>query len=185
MLWVGERTRRLDGAHLEFLRGVINPLGVKLGPNATAEDVVAICDTLDPDRVPGRVTLISRLGADRVESLLPPLIEAVIASGHPVVWACDPMHGNTFTSADGHKTRRFEDIWTELRGFFRVHREAGTWPGGVHVELTGDDVTECLGGAEEIFEDDLHQRYTTACDPRLNARQALDLAYRISELLRD
>jgi 3-deoxy-7-phosphoheptulonate synthase len=185
MLWVGERTRRLDGAHLEFLSGVINPLGAKIGPDATVEEVVGLCEILDPDRVPGRLTLIARLGADRVESLLPPLISAVAESGHPVVWACDPMHGNTFTSADGHKTRRFEDIWTELRGFFKVHRQAGTWPGGVHVELTGDDVTECLGGAEEILEGDLHQRYTTTCDPRLNARQALDLAYRITELLRD
>jgi 3-deoxy-7-phosphoheptulonate synthase len=185
MLWVGERTRRLDGAHLEFLSGVINPLGAKIGPEATVDQVVGICEILDPDRIPGRLTLIARLGADRVESLLPPLIDAVADSGHPVVWACDPMHGNTFTSTDGHKTRRFEDIWNELRGFFKVHRQAGTWPGGVHVELTGDDVTECLGGAEEIFEGDLHQRYTTTCDPRLNARQALDLAYRISELLRD
>jgi 3-deoxy-7-phosphoheptulonate synthase len=184
MLWVGERTRRLDGAHLQFLSGIINPLGAKIGPNATVDEVVGICDTLDPERVPGRLTLITRLGADRVEALLPPLIAAVAESGHPVVWACDPMHGNTFTSG-GRKTRRFEDIWNELRGFFKVHRQAGTWPGGVHVELTGDDVTECLGGAEEILEGDLHQRYTTACDPRLNARQALDLAYRISELLRD
>jgi 3-deoxy-7-phosphoheptulonate synthase len=185
MLWVGERTRRLDGAHLEFLSGVINPLGAKIGPDATVAEVVGICDILDPDRTPGRLTLIARLGAERVESLLPPLIAAVAESGHPVVWACDPMHGNTITSADGHKTRRFEDIWNELRGFFKVHRQSGTWPGGVHVELTGDDVTECLGGAEEILEGDLHQRYTTACDPRLNARQALDLAYRITELLRD
>jgi len=185
MLWVGERTRRLDGAHLEFLSGVINPLGAKIGPNATVDEVLGICEILNPERIPGRLTLIARLGADRVESLLPPLIQAMAESGHPVVWACDPMHGNTFTSTDGHKTRRFEDIWNELRGFFKVHRQAGTWPGGVHVELTGDDVTECLGGAEEIFEGDLHQRYTTTCDPRLNARQALDLAYRITELLRD
>jgi len=184
MLWVGERTRRLDGAHLQFLSGVLNPLGAKVGPNATPEEVVAICDILDPDKVPGRLTLITRLGADRVQSLLPPLIDAVREAGHPVVWACDPMHGNTFTSG-GRKTRRFEEIWTELRGFFKVHRDAGTWPGGVHIELTGGDVTECLGGAEEISEADLPQRYTTTCDPRLNARQALDLAYRITELLRD
>ncbi len=185
MLWVGERTRRLDGAHVKFLSGLLNPVGAKVGPSATPEELVALCEALDPDRVPGRLTLITRLGADRVEVLLPPLIEAVTASGHPVVWACDPMHGNTFVSSNGRKTRRFEDLWTELRGFFKVHREMGTWPGGVHVELTGDDVTECLGGAERISESDLDQRYTTTCDPRLNARQALDLAYRITELLRD
>ncbi len=185
MLWVGERTRRLDGAHVEFLSGLLNPVGAKIGPSATTEEVVGLCEALDPGRVPGRLTLITRLGADRVETLLPPLIEAVGASGHPVVWACDPMHGNTFVSSNGRKTRRFEDLWTELRGFFKVHRKMGTWPGGVHVELTGDDVTECLGGAERISESDLDQRYTTTCDPRLNARQALDLAYRITELLRD
>ncbi len=185
MLWVGERTRRLDGAHVEFLSGILNPVGAKVGPSATPDEVVGLCDALDPHRVPGRLTLITRLGAGRVEELLPPLIDAVNESGHPVVWACDPMHGNTFTSSSGRKTRNFEDIWTEVRGFFRVHRQKGTWPGGVHLELTGDDVTECLGGAEEISEADLDQRYTTTCDPRLNARQALDLAYRITELLRD
>jgi 3-deoxy-7-phosphoheptulonate synthase len=184
MLWVGERTRQLDGAHVEFLSGVINPLGAKLGPSATPDDVVALCARLDPDRTPGRLTLITRVGAGRVEELLPPLLDAVRAEGHPVVWQCDPMHGNTFTSDGGRKTRRFDDILAELRSFFAVHRGAGTWPGGVHVELTGDNVTECLGGAEEIFEDDLDQRYTTTCDPRLNARQSLDLAFRIAELLR-
>jgi 3-deoxy-7-phosphoheptulonate synthase len=185
MLWVGERTRRLDGAHVEFLSGILNPVGAKIGPSATPEEVVGLCEALDPGRVPGRLTLITRLGADRVDDLLPPLIDAVSESGHPVVWACDPMHGNTFTSSSGRKTRNFEDIWAEVRGFFRVHRQKGTWPGGVHLELTGDDVTECLGGAEEISEADLDQRYTTTCDPRLNARQALDLAYRITELLRE
>jgi 3-deoxy-7-phosphoheptulonate synthase len=185
LLWVGERTRQLDGAHVEFLSGVINPVAAKIGPSATPDDVVALCDRLDPTFVPGRLTLITRFGAGRVEGLLPPLLEAVNDSGHPVVWACDPMHGNTFTSEGGRKTRRFDDILTELREFFAVHRESGTWPGGVHVELTGDDVTECLGGAEVIAEEDLHQRYTTACDPRLNARQSLDLAFRVAELLRD
>jgi 3-deoxy-7-phosphoheptulonate synthase len=184
LLWVGERTRQLDGAHLEFLSGVINPVAVKLGPEATAEDVVGLCGRLNPGRVPGRLTLITRFGASRVEALLPPLLEAAAREGHPVVWACDPMHGNTFTSDGGKKTRRFDDILTELRGFFAVHRDRGSWPGGVHVELTGDDVTECLGGAEEILEADLGQRYTTACDPRLNARQSLDLAFRVAELLR-
>jgi 3-deoxy-7-phosphoheptulonate synthase len=185
LLWVGERTRQLDGAHVEFLRGVINPVGAKVGPTATPDEVVALCDRLDPDRTPGRLTLITRLGAGNVETLLPPLLAAVAESGHPVVWACDPMHGNTFTSEGGLKTRRFDDILSELRDFFAVHRAAGSWPGGVHVELTGDDVTECLGGAEEILEDHLDQRYTTTCDPRLNARQSLDLAFRVAELLRD
>jgi 3-deoxy-7-phosphoheptulonate synthase len=184
LLWIGERTRQLDGAHVEFLSGVVNPIGCKIGPTATPEEVVALCDRLDPSFLPGRLTLIARLGAESVETLLPPLIDAVAASGHPVVWASDPMHANTFTSG-GHKTRRFDDILAELRGFFAVHRRLGTWPGGVHVELTGDDVTECLGGAEEIFEGDLGQRYTTTCDPRLNARQSLDLAFRVAELLRD
>jgi 3-deoxy-7-phosphoheptulonate synthase len=185
LLWVGERTRQLDGAHVEFLSGVINPVAVKIGPSATADDVVALCDRLDPSFVPGRLTLITRFGAGRVGEHLPPLLEAVTASGHPVVWACDPMHGNTFTSASGHKTRRFDDILSEVREFFAVHRESGSWPGGVHVELTGDDVTECLGGAEVIEEEHLHRRYTTACDPRLNARQSIDLAFRLAELLRD
>ncbi len=184
LVWVGERTRQVDGAHVEFLSGVINPVGAKIGPSATADEVVALCDRLDPERTPGRLTLITRFGAGRVGELLPPLIEAVGASGHPVVWACDPMHGNTFVSDGGRKTRRFDDIMAELHEFFAVHRRLGTWPGGVHVELTGDDVTECLGGAEEIVEGDLHQRYLTACDPRLNARQSLDLAFGVAELLR-
>ncbi|MGH9092541.1 MAG: class II 3-deoxy-7-phosphoheptulonate synthase [Acidimicrobiales bacterium] len=184
LLWVGERTRQVDGAHVEFLSGVINPVAAKIGPSATPDEVVALCDRLDPTFAPGRLTLVTRFGAGHVEGLLPPLLEAVGSSGHPVVWACDPMHGNTFTSG-GRKTRRFDDILAELRAFFAVHREAGTWPGGVHVELTGENVTECLGGAEEVAEADLHQRYTTACDPRLNARQSLDLAFRVAELLRD
>jgi 3-deoxy-7-phosphoheptulonate synthase len=184
MVWVGERTRQLDGAHLEFVSGVQNPLGCKLGPSATADEVLALCERLNPDRAPGRLTLITRFGRDRVEDLLPPLLAAVGAAGHPVVWACDPMHGNTFASEGGRKTRRFDDILSELRSFFAVHRAAGTWPGGVHVELTGDDVTECLGGAEEIFEGDLGLHYTTTCDPRLNARQSLDLAFRVAEFLR-
>ena len=184
MVWVGDRTRQLDGAHVEFVSGINNPVGVKIGPSCTPTDVVALCDRLNPDRLPGRLSLITRLGAARIAELLPPIVRAVEAEGHPVVWACDPMHGNTFTSAGGRKTRRFDDILFELRAFFDVHRDEGTWPGGVHVELTGDDVTECLGGAEEIFEGDLEERYTTACDPRLNARQSLDLAYRVGEFLR-
>jgi len=184
LLWVGERTRQLDGAHLAFLAGVGNPVGVKLGPSATPRDVMAICERLDPGRVPGRLTLISRLGANQVEALLPPLIRAVKAAGHPVVWACDPMHGNTFVGPSGHKTRRFEDVIAELRGFFAVHRSEGTHPGGIHVELTGEDVTECLGGADQILDGHLGLRYETACDPRLNASQALELAFQVAELLR-
>ncbi len=184
LLWVGDRTRQLDGAHVEFLSGVGNPLGVKIGPTTSPDEAVALCDRLNPARIPGRLTLITRFGADKIDEHLPRLIRAVEGSGHPVVWACDPMHGNTFTSAGGRKTRRFNDILSELRTFFQLHRDAGTWPGGVHVELTGDDVTECLGGAEEIFEGDLGARYTTTCDPRLNARQSLDLAFRVAEFLR-
>jgi 3-deoxy-7-phosphoheptulonate synthase len=185
MLWVGERTRQPDGAHVEFLRGVQNPLGLKVGPDADPADVLEVCERLDPDRVPGRLTLITRLGAHRVEQVLPGLIEAVRAAGHPVVWACDPMHGNTVTSADGRKTRRVEDIMQEIQAFFAVHRRAGTWPGGIHVELTGDDVTECLGGAGDIAEEQLHLRYTTTCDPRLNGRQAVDLSFQVADLLRE
>ena len=184
MVWVGERTRHLDGAHMEFLSGIGNPLGCKLGPGATVDEVLAICERLNPDRVPGRLTLITRMGANRVSDVLPPIVAAVADAGHPVVWACDPMHGNTFTTPSGRKTRRFDDVLGEIQGFFAVHKDAGTWPGGVHIELTGDDVTECLGGSEEILEDDLELNYTTMCDPRLNARQSLDLAFRVAELLR-
>jgi 3-deoxy-7-phosphoheptulonate synthase len=183
MLWIGERTRQLDGAHVHFLSGVANPVGVKIGPSATPDEVVALCDALDPGRTPGRLTLIARLGAERIEAGLPPLLEAVQASGHPVVWACDPMHGNTFTAPNGRKTRHFDAVLAEIGAFFRVHRAAGTRPGGVHIELTGDDVTECLGGAEEILQEHLDTRYETVCDPRLNARQSLDLAFRLAELL--
>jgi 3-deoxy-7-phosphoheptulonate synthase len=185
MLWVGERTRQLDGAHCEFLSGINNPVGSKVGPSATPDDVVALCQRLNPERVPGRLSLITRFGADHVETSLPPLLRAVRDEGHPVVWVCDPMHGNTISAGGGRKTRRFDDILTEIKGFFQAHAQEGTWPGGVHVELTGDDVTECLGGMEDIVEDQLHQRYTTACDPRLNARQSLDLAFRVAEFLRD
>jgi 3-deoxy-7-phosphoheptulonate synthase len=184
MLWVGDRTRQPDGAHVELLSGLHNPVGVKIGPTATVGDVLDVCERLDPERQPGRLTLVTRLGAANVEQALPPLLQAVADAGHPVVWVCDPMHGNTFVSDGGRKTRRFDDVLAEIQGFFSAHRAQGTWPGGVHVELTGDDVTECLGGAEEVLEDDLDLRYTTTCDPRLNARQSLDLAYRVAELLR-
>ncbi len=184
MLWIGERTRQPDGAHVAFLSGVGNPVGVKIGPRATADEVLALCELLDPDRRPGRLTLITRMGAERVGEALPPLLRAVQASDHPVVWACDPMHGNTFTSFGGHKTRHFDAVMAELTGFFDAHRQVGTWPGGVHVELTGADVTECLGGSEDIADAQLDDRYETMCDPRLNARQSLDLTFRVAELLR-
>jgi len=182
LLWAGDRTRDPDGAHIEFLRGVHNPVAVKLGPSASPAEAVELCAHLDPDRVPGRLILISRMGVDRIEELLPPLVQAVRAAGHPVVWECDPMHGNTFVSPTGRKTRDFAAIMGEIRSFFAVHRAEGTWPGGVHIELTGDDVTECLGGGDEVA--DLDKRYETACDPRLNARQSLDLAFQLAELLR-
>jgi 3-deoxy-7-phosphoheptulonate synthase len=183
MLWIGERTRQLDGAHVHFLSGVGNPIGCKIGPTVTPDEVIALCEALNPDRIPGRLTLITRMGADTIGSALPPLLTAVRDSGHPVAWACDPMHGNTFTAPGGRKTRRFDAVLAEIAGFFAAHRSVGTWPGGVHIELTGDDVTECLGGAEEILDADLDTRYETMCDPRLNARQSLDLAFRVAELL--
>jgi 3-deoxy-7-phosphoheptulonate synthase len=184
MVWIGERTRDLEDAHVEFCRGVSNPLGCKVGPSMTPDEVVELCDLLNPDRVPGRLTLISRMGAEQIETGLPPLLRAVSEADHPVVWACDPMHGNTFTAPSGRKTRHFDAILEEIRGFFAAHRSEGTWPGGVHVELTGDDVTECLGGGEDLLDDQLGLRYETMCDPRLNGRQSLDLAFRVAELLR-
>ncbi len=184
MLWIGERTRQIDGAHIEFLSGIQNPIGLKLGPTADADELVNICNILDPNCEPGRLTLIARMGVNKVTSVLPQLVKAVQESGHKVVWECDPMHGNTFTAEGGRKTRHFDDVLGEIRGFFAVHRQMGTWPGGVHVELTGDDVTECLGGAEDILEEQLPLRYTTTCDPRLNAKQSIDLAFRVAELLR-
>jgi 3-deoxy-7-phosphoheptulonate synthase len=183
MIWIGERTRRIDGAHVEFARGIRNPIGCKLGPTATAAEALALCEALNPERVPGRLTLIVRMGAAKVAAGLPPLLAAVRDAGHPVVWACDPMHGNTFTSDTGRKTRHFDDVLAEIGGFFAAHRAEGTWPGGVHVELTGDDVTECLGGGDMLGHSDLDDRYETMCDPRLNGRQSLDLAFQVAELL--
>lgn len=183
MVWIGERTRNLDGAHIEFFRGIKNPIGCKIGPTATPDDLVALCDALDPERAAGRLTLITRMGVDNVREHLPPLLEAVRDSGHPVVWACDPMHGNTYTSSSGYKTRHFDSVLGEVAGFFEAHREVGTWPGGIHIELTGEDVTECLGGAAMLDDADLNQRYETMCDPRLNASQSLDLAFRVSEFI--
>jgi 3-deoxy-7-phosphoheptulonate synthase len=183
-VWIGERTRQLDGAHVEFLSGIENPIGVKLGPTASPDEVVALCDRLDPARRPGRLTLVSRMGADRVADALPPLLRAVELSGHPVIWVCDPMHGNTYQHASGYKTRDFGEVMRELHGFFAACDVADVWPGGVHVELTGENVTECLGGSREVLGDHLEQRYETSCDPRLNARQSLDLAFQVAELLR-
>ena len=183
MLWIGERTRNLDGAHVEFLRGVNNPLGCKLGPDANAKDVISLCETLNPEKIPGRLTLISRMGAETVSEKLPSILETVNAAGHPVVWVCDPMHGNTFSTENGHKTRHFDDVLKEITGFFEAHKKVGTYPGGVHLELTGDDVTECLGGGVQLEADDLSKRYETMCDPRLNGSQSIDIAFRIAELL--
>ncbi|HWJ62492.1 MAG TPA: 3-deoxy-7-phosphoheptulonate synthase class II [Acidimicrobiales bacterium] len=183
LIWIGERTRQLDGAHIEFFSGVNNPIGCKVGPTATTDEVLELCERLNPNKVPGRLTLITRMGADKITDGLTPLLAAVRDAGHPVVWACDPMHGNTITATGGQKTRRFDDILAEIAGFFAAHDAEGTWPGGVHVELTGDDVTECLGGAEAILDDHLGQRYETMCDPRLNGRQSVDLAFAVAELL--
>ncbi|HEX6423411.1 MAG TPA: 3-deoxy-7-phosphoheptulonate synthase class II [Acidimicrobiales bacterium] len=183
MLWIGERSRQVDGAHVEFLRGVDNPVGCKIGPSATPDEVVALCGALNPDRVPGRLTLVSRMGAGTIATSLPPLLAAVRDAGHPVVWACDPMHGNTFTSDTGRKTRDFDAVLAEIAGFFAAHWAEGTWPGGVHIELTGEDVTECLGGGDALGHADLDDRYETMCDPRLNGRQSIDLAFQVAELL--
>jgi 3-deoxy-7-phosphoheptulonate synthase len=182
LIWIGERTRQLDGAHVEFASRVRNPIAVKLGPTVGADEALALIDRLDPDREPGRLSFITRMGAGQVREVLPGLVEKVTASGAQVAWICDPMHGNTFTAPSGHKTRRFDDVLDEVKGFFEVHRELGTHPGGIHVELTGEDVTECVGGGAEIRLDDLAQRYESACDPRLNRYQSLDLAFQVAEL---
>jgi 3-deoxy-7-phosphoheptulonate synthase len=183
-LWIGERTRALDGAHIAFARDIRNPVGVKVGPSATPAEVLALAEALNPAGQPGRLTLITRMGAARVTELLPPLIQAVDRAQIPVAWVCDPMHGNTFEAPSGHKTRRFDDVLAEVHGFFDVHRKLGTHPGGIHIEFTGDNVTECVGGSYQIAEADLHQRYETACDPRLNRSQSLDLAFTVAESYR-
>lgn len=182
-LWIGERTRQLDGAHVDFLSRVRNPIGVKLGPTSTADDALALMDRLNPDDAPGRLTFITRMGAGRIREALPALVEKVHASGRPVTWVCDPMHGNTITSATGIKTRRLADVLDEVRGFFEVHRSIGSVPGGLHVELTGDDVTEVLGGSEEIDEEALSLRYQTLVDPRLNHQQSLEMAFQVAEMI--
>src|ERR1700689_5850537 len=183
-LWIGERTRAAGGAHVDFPPGIRNPLGVKLGPSTTEEEVLALAAGLNPSAEPGRLTFISRMGAARIRDHLPPLIQAVSRAGTPVAWVCDPMHGNTFEAPSGHKTRRFDDVLAEVHGFFDVHRMLGTQPGGTHIKFTGDNVTECVGGSHQIAEDDLYQRYETVCDPRLNRSQSLDLAFTVAESYR-
>jgi 3-deoxy-7-phosphoheptulonate synthase len=184
MLWLGERTRALDGAHIEYLRGIDNPVGVKLGPTANADDVLRLLDRLDPQQQPGRIVLIARMGSDKVAERLPPLLRAVRRAGRKPVWCCDPMHGNTVTSSNGYKTRDFERILAEMRGFFAAHAQEGTSAGGLHFEMTGQDVTECRGGAQALTDEALSSRYRSACDPRLNGSQSLELAFQIADVLK-
>jgi 3-deoxy-7-phosphoheptulonate synthase len=184
LLWIGERTRDPNGAHVEFCRQIRNPIAVKLGPTVSPDDAIALVERLNPDREPGRLTFITRMGAGEVRDVLPQLVEKVTEHGAPVAWVCDPMHGNTYEAPSGRKTRRFDHILDEVAGFFEVHRALGTHPGGIHVEFTGDDVTECTGGGHEIAEEELNDRYETACDPRLNRGQALDLAFMVAEMYR-
>jgi 3-deoxy-7-phosphoheptulonate synthase len=182
-VWIGERTRQLDGAHIDFVSRISNPVGIKLGPKADIDEVLRIIDKVDPDRTPGRLTFITRMGAGTIREALPGLLDKVRASGAKVTWICDPMHGNTFEASTGYKTRNFDDIVDEVRGFFEVHQSLGTVPGGIHVELTGNDVTECLGGAGQIIDTDLEKRYESLCDPRLNHQQSLELAFLVAEML--
>ncbi len=183
-LWVGERTRQLDGAHVALAGLIANPVGVKIGPTTTPQDAVALVERLDPDRIDGRVTLVSRMGNEAVRDVLPPIVDAVTRTGHRVVWQCDPMHGNTEEAPSGYKTRHFDRITDEVEGFFEVHGRLGTHPGGIHIEHVGEDVTECLGGAQQISDLQLSSRYETACDPRLNTQQSLELAFLVVEMVR-
>ena len=185
MLWIGERTRQLDGAHIEFLSGVGNPVGCKIGPGMEPDELIQLIDALNPENEPGRLTLITRMGADNIPRVLPGLIRAVQREGRHVVWSCDPMHANTVTSASGYKTRHFDKILSEVKAFFEVHKAEGTHAGGVHFEMTGKDVTECVGGGQAIQDADLGQRYQTFCDPRLNATQALELVFLLAEYLKE
>jgi 3-deoxy-7-phosphoheptulonate synthase len=182
-LWIGERTRDLDGAHVDYFSRVRNPIGVKLGPSTSPDDMERLIDKLDPDREPGRLTFIARMGAGKVRDALPPLLEAIKSFDATPLWVSDPMHGNGMTTPTGYKTRRFDDVVDEVKGFFESHRAAGTHPGGIHIELTGDDVTECLGGSEQIDEATLATRYESLCDPRLNHMQSLELAFLVAEEL--
>jgi 3-deoxy-7-phosphoheptulonate synthase len=179
-LWIGERTRELDGAHVDYFSRIRNPIGVKLGPTTSPDTALALIDKLDPNREPGRLTFITRMGAGKIRENLPPIVEKVTASGAQVLWVTDPMHGNTVTSKNGYKTRRFDDVMDEVRGFFEVHEALGTFPGGLHVEMTGDDVAECLGGADPIDEAAFEDRYESVCDPRLNHMQSLELAFLVA-----
>jgi 3-deoxy-7-phosphoheptulonate synthase len=183
-VWIGDRTRQLDGAHIAFVETISNPIGVKIGPTTPPELAVEYVERLDPHNQPGRLTLVSRMGNGKVRDLLPPIIEKVQATGRQVIWQCDPMHGNTHESSTGYKTRHFDRIVDEVQGFFEVHHSLGTHPGGIHVEITGENVTECLGGAQDISDSDLAGRYETACDPRLNTQQSLELAFLVAEMLR-
>ena len=184
MIWIGDRTRQPDGAHVEYMRGIANPIGLKCGPSLDPDELVRLIETLNPDNVPGRLTLIARMGADKVRAGLPPLLKAVKASGAKVVWCCDPMHGNTIKASSGYKTRRVNDVMAEVQGFFDAHDEIGTYPGGVHFEMTGQNVTECVGGVVDVTEARLGDRHHTHCDPRLNGAQALELAFLIADLLK-
>jgi 3-deoxy-7-phosphoheptulonate synthase len=184
MVWIGDRTRQLDHAHVEYCRGIKNPLGLKCGPSSKADELLRLIDVLNPDNEPGRLTLICRMGSDKVGDLLPALVRAVKREKREVVWSCDPMHGNTISSASGYKTRPFDRILSEVKSFFAIHAAEGTYAGGVHLEMTGQDVTECTGGARAISDEDLNDRYHTFCDPRLNAEQSIDLAFLLAELLK-
>jgi 3-deoxy-7-phosphoheptulonate synthase len=183
LVWIGERTRQLDGAHVEFASRIRNPIAVKLGPSATSDEGLALAAKLNPDNEPGRLTFITRMSAMKIRDQLPDLVEKVTAAGVDVAWVCDPMHGNTFETSTGYKTRRFDDVIDEVRGFFEVHRALGTWPGGLHIELTGNDVTECVGGGEALDEAGLQHRYESVCDPRLNRTQSLELAFLVADML--
>ena len=183
-IWIGERTRQLDGAHVELASRIRNPIGVKLGPSTTPDDALALAAKLNPANEPGRLTFITRFGAGRIRDGLPPIIEKVTAEGLQVAWITDPMHGNTFEASSGYKTRNFDDVLDEVQGFFDVHRSLGTWPGGLHVELTGDNVTECVGGGEQLTDADLAHRYESVCDPRLNRVQSLEMAFLVADMLR-
>ena len=184
MVWIGDRTRDPDGAHIEYARGVANPIGLKAGPSMSVDDLLRLCEVLDPRNEPGRLTVIARMGRDKVGEKLPPLVRAARREGRNVVWACDPMHGNTIASSSGLKTRPFERIMAEIETFFAVHRAEGTHPGGLHVEMTGQNVTECTGGTGAVTDDGLSMRYRTHCDPRLNAEQSLEVAFLLAENLK-
>ncbi len=185
MLWVGDRTRQLEGAHIEFVRGIENPIGIKVGPTSEVDELLKILDFINPDNEAGKITLICRMGADKIDTNLPKIVKKIISEGKNIVWACDPMHGNTIKSNTGYKTRPVNSIFAEIQRFFAIHRSLGSYPGGVHLEMTGSDVTECMGGLQQITDEDLKNRYHTFCDPRLNASQSLEIAFLISEYLKD